>query len=189
FAPAHHAAMKHVGPARVELGTRTVFNLLGPLSNPASVRRQLVGVFSKAWVRPVADVLAALGTERALIVHGADGLDEMTTTTITHVASVEEGVVTEYDVDANELGLARADPASLTGADAQHNAAALRAVLAGEAGPYRDIAALNAAGALLVAGHVETLAEGLAEATRVIDAGLATKRLEALIAVADAVAP
>jgi len=189
FAPAHHAAMKHVGPARVELGTRTVFNLLGPLSNPAGVRRQLVGVFAPEWVRPIAEVLAALGSERALVVHGADGLDEMTTTGTTFHASVEEGVVTELTVDAAALGLPRAAPQTLTGGDAQHNARALRAVLDGEPGPYRDIACLNAAGALLVAGAVETLEEGVARAAAVLDEGLAVKRLHALIAVADAVAP
>ena len=189
FAPAHHAAMKHVGPARVELGTRTVFNLLGPLSNPAGVRRQLVGVFAREWVRPLADVLAALGTERAYVVHGSDGLDELTTTGISHVASVEDGIVREFEIDPAELGLARAEPQMLVGGDAEHNALALKAVLAGEAGPYRDIAVLNAAAALIVAARVETLAEGVALATAVLDEGRAQKRLDALIAVADAVAP
>ncbi|MEM8663082.1 MAG: anthranilate phosphoribosyltransferase [Pseudomonadota bacterium] len=189
FAPAHHAAMKHVGPARVELGTRTVFNLLGPLSNPASVNRQLVGVFSRRWVRPIADALAALGTERALVVHGSDGLDEMTTTGPTFTASVEDGVVREEEIDAATLGLARAEPDALVGGDATKNAAALRAVLSGEPGSYRDIACLNAAGALLVAGTAETLEEGLTLARKSIDEGKAKARLEALVAVANAVAP
>ncbi len=189
FAPAHHAAMKHVGPARVELGTRTVFNLLGPLSNPAGVRRQLVGVFSRDWVRPLAEVLNTLGTERAIVVHGSDGLDEMTTTGETYVASVENGEVTEYTVDPGTLGLARAEPADLVGGDAAHNADALRAVLGGASGPYRDIAALNAGAALHVAGAVETLEEGLALAFKSLDEGLALTRLNALVNVSEAVAP
>ncbi len=189
FAPAHHAAMKHVGPARVELGTRTVFNLLGPLSNPAGVRRQLVGVFSREWVRPLADVLQALGCERAMVVHGSDGLDEMTTTGISYIAEVVEGEVTESTVDPAALGLPLAELKDLIGGDAAHNAAALSAVLAGEPGPYRDIACLNAAGALVVAGVVETIAEGLAVSQKVLDEGLAKNRLDALVSVANAVAP
>ncbi|MCF3933027.1 anthranilate phosphoribosyltransferase [Acuticoccus sp. M5D2P5] len=189
FAPAHHAAMKHVGPARVELGTRTVFNLLGPLSNPARVTRQLVGVFSAEWVAPIAEVLAQLGTERAWVVHGGDGLDEMTTTTITHVAAVEDGMVRIFTVDPEELGLAIAKPEDLRGADADHNAAALRAVLGGEKNAYRDIACLNAAGALLVAEKVETLEEGVALAQRLLDDGSAAARLQALVSVSQAVAP
>lgn len=189
FAPAHHAAMKHVGPARVELGTRTVFNLLGPLSNPAGVRRQLVGVFAKEWVRPLADVLNALGCERALVVHGADGLDELTTTGPSYTASVEEGVVTEGTVDPEALGLPRAEMSELVGGDAAHNAAALSAVLSGEPGPYRNIACLNAAAALQVAGVVESMEEGLALSQKMLDEGLAKMRLDSLIAVANAVAP
>ncbi|MEM9224787.1 MAG: anthranilate phosphoribosyltransferase [Pseudomonadota bacterium] len=189
FAPAHHAAMKHVGPARVELGTRTVFNLLGPLSNPAGVKRQLVGVFAKEWVRPIADVLAALGTERAIVVHGSDGLDEMTTTGPTHVASIVDGEVSEYVVNAADLGLSPVPVEALKGGDATHNAAALNAVLAGEHGPYRDISVLNAAGGLLVAEKVESLEDGIAEASRLLDEGLAKERLDALVAVASAVAP
>jgi len=189
FAPAHHAAMKHVGPARVELGTRTVFNLLGPLSNPAGVKRQLVGVFAREWVRPIAEVLNALGCERAMVVHGSDGLDELTTTGISHVAEVVEGTVSESTIDPAELGLPIAEPADLVGGDAAHNAAALSAVLAGEPSPYRDIACLNAAAALEVAGIVEELPQGLVLAQKVIDEGLAKTRLDSLIAVANAVAP
>jgi len=189
FAPSHHAAMKHVGPARVELGTRTLFNLLGPLSNPAGVRRQLVGVFSREWLRPLAEALAALGTERAWVVHGADGLDEMTTTGPTHVAAVEEGRVTEFTVEPAQAGLSTAAPDDLVGADADHNAAALRDVLAGKPGPYRDIACLNAGGALVVAGRAETLEEGVALAAGLLDDGAAAERLRALVAVSQAVAP
>ena len=189
FAPAHHAAMKHVGPARVELGTRTVFNLLGPLSNPAGVRRQLVGVFAREWVEPLAEVLAALGAERAWVVHGSDGLDEMTTTGPTHVAAVEGGAVRCFTVDPAELGVPLAVAADLVGGDGAHNAAALREVLAGAAGAYREIACLNAAGALVVAERVESLAEGIALARRVVDDGSAARRLAALVAVSQAVAP
>lgn len=189
FAPAHHAAMKHVGPARVELGTRTIFNLLGPLSNPASVDRQLVGVFAAQWVRPVAEVLAALGTRRAWVVHGADGLDEMTTTGTTLCAAVEDGGVREFTVEPGDAGLPVAKLADLKGGDAQHNAAALRAVLRGEKNAYRDIACLNAAGALMVAEKVESLAEGAALAAAQLDTGAAMARLDALVAVSAAVAP
>ncbi|MCB1417282.1 MAG: anthranilate phosphoribosyltransferase, partial [Nitratireductor sp.] len=129
FAPMHHAAMKHVGPTRVELGTRTIFNLLGPLSNPASVKRALVGVFSRDWVEPVAHVLKQLGMERAWVVHGSDGLDEITTTGPTHVASLEDGKVTAFEIDPQSVDISIADPAYLKGADAEHNAAALRGVL------------------------------------------------------------
>ena len=189
FAPAHHAAMKHVGPARVELGTRTVFNLLGPLSNPAGVRRQLVGVFAREWVRPIAEVLKALGCERAMVVHGSDGLDELTTTGISYVAEVIEGEVRESTVDPAELGLPPAEPQDLVGGDAAQNAAALSAVLAGDPGPYRNIACLNAAGALVVAGVSETLSEGLLLSQKMLDEGLAKNRLDALVSVASAVAP
>lgn len=189
FAPAHHAAMKHVGPARVELGTRTIFNLLGPLSNPAGVQRQLVGVFAREWVRPIADALAALGSARAWVVHGSDGLDEMTTTGETLVAAVEDGTVTEFTVSPEEAGVPRSELADLLGADADRNAAALRDVLAGMPGAYRDIACLNAAGALLVAERVETLAEGVALAGRLIDEGAAAERLRSLVSVSQAVAP
>ncbi|MEM0906598.1 MAG: anthranilate phosphoribosyltransferase [Pseudomonadota bacterium] len=189
FAPAHHAAMKHVGPARVELGTRTVFNLLGPLSNPAGVTRQMVGVFSREWVRPLAEVLLALGTERALIVHGSDGLDELTTTGISHVAAVEDGAVREFTIDPAALGLDLAEPHELLGGDADHNATALKAVLGGAPGPYRDIATLNAAAALVVSGEVETFEDGIALANAVLDDGRAEARLDALVAVANAVAP
>ncbi|MEM8551200.1 MAG: anthranilate phosphoribosyltransferase [Pseudomonadota bacterium] len=189
FAPAHHAAMKHVGPARVELGTRTIFNLLGPLSNPAGVDRQLVGVFAPNWVVPVAEALAALGTTSAMVVHGSDGLDEITTTGPSMAAVVADGVVSEVTIEPQKLGIAPAASKDLVGGDAQHNAAALVAVLEGAPGPYRDIACLNAAAALTVAGVEETMEGALARAQTVLDGGLAKQRLEALIAVADAVAP
>ncbi|MEM6847641.1 MAG: anthranilate phosphoribosyltransferase [Pseudomonadota bacterium] len=189
FAPAHHAAMKHVGSARVELGTRTAFNLLGPLSNPAGVTRQLIGVFDERWVVPLAEVLATLGSERVWVVHGDDGLDEITTTTTTHVAEVVDGAVRTFVLDPAAHGIARAEPENLKGGDAQHNAAALKAVLGGQKSAFRDIACLNAAAALVVAGHSETLDEGLAAAHELIDSGKAAERLAALVSVSQAVAP
>jgi anthranilate phosphoribosyltransferase len=186
FAPAHHAAMKHVGPARVELGTRTVFNLLGPLSNPASVKRQMTGVFSANWVEPVARVLANLGTEKAWIVHGSDGLDEITVTGPTHVAELVGGKITTFAITPEDVGLTRAEPAALKGGDATVNAAALIRVLDGEPSAYRDIVLINAAAGLVVADKVATLQEGVALAARSIDTGAARARLHKLIAVSNA---
>src|SRR5712692_1975162 len=150
FAPAHHPAMKHVGPTRVELGTRTIFNLLGPLSNPAGVKRQMVGVFSRQWVEPLAHVLKNLGSDRAYVVHGSDGLDEITTAGTTAVAALENGVVRCFEIAPEDVGLPRIKPEALRGGDAEVNADALKAVLEGIKGPYRDVAVLNAAAALVV---------------------------------------
>src|SRR5437016_1623339 len=152
FAPAHHPAMKNVGPTRVELGTRTIFNLLGPLSNPAGVKRLMVGVFSRQWVEPLAQVLKNLGSERAYIVHGSDGLDEITTAGPTYVASLENGVVRTFEITPEDVGLKRVKPETLRGGDAATNAAALVDVLKGKQDPYRDVAMLNASAALVVAG-------------------------------------
>src|SRR5277367_6803490 len=151
FAPAHHPAMKHVGPTRVELGTRTIFNLLGPLSNPAGVRRQMVGVFSRQWVEPLAHVLRNLGSDRAYVVHGSDGLDEITTAGTTAVAALEDGAVRFFEIAPEDVGLARVKAEALRGGDAEANAEALKAVLEGIKGPYRDVAVFNAAAALVVA--------------------------------------
>ncbi|GHD09329.1 anthranilate phosphoribosyltransferase [Tianweitania populi] len=181
FAPAHHSAMRHVGPSRVELGTRTIFNLLGPLSNPAGVSRQLVGVFAPEWVEPIAHVLKGLGGTSIWVVHG-EGLDEMTTAGTTMVASVEDGVVRTFEVTPEEVGLPRVQLDDLRGGDAEHNAAALRAVLAGEQNPYRDIAVLNAAAAFIVANKVANLADGIALARESIDSGSALSILERLVA-------
>jgi anthranilate phosphoribosyltransferase len=186
FAPAHHAAMKHVGPARVELGTRTVFNLLGPLSNPASVKRQMTGVFSHGWVEPVARVLANLGTEKAWIVHGSDGLDEITVTGPSHVAELKDGAIHTFTVTPEDVGLARAEPAALKGGDATVNAAALVRVLDGERSAYRDIVLINAAAGLVVADKVTTLKDGVSLAAQSIDSGAARARLHHLIAVSNA---
>jgi anthranilate phosphoribosyltransferase len=186
FAPAHHAAMKHVGPARVELGTRTVFNLLGPLSNPAGVRRQMTGVYSQAWVEPVARVLSNLGTEKAWIVHGSDGLDEITVTGETHVAELVNGALRTFTITPEEAGLTRSDAASLKGGDAGVNAAALIRVLDGEPSAYRDIVLINAAAGLIVADRAATLVEGVALAAKSIDSGAARARLDQLVAVSNA---
>ena len=188
FAPNHHSAMRHVGPSRVELGTRTIFNLLGPLSNPARVGRQLVGVFSPQWVEPLAQVLKDLGSEAVWVVHG-DGLDEMTTTGATIVAELADGKVTTFEVTPRDAGLEMARPEDLKGGDARHNATALKAVLDGVRGPYRDIAVLNAAGALIVGGKVSNLKDGAKLAENAIDSGAALAALERLVAVSNAGAP
>jgi anthranilate phosphoribosyltransferase len=183
LAPRHHSAMRHVGPSRVELGTRTIFNLMGPLSNPAGTRLQLLGVFAKDWIEPMALVLGALGTERAWVVHGSDGLDEITTTGPTHVADLKEGKVRLFEVTPEMAGLPRATPAELKGADAATNAAAITELLAGRPGPYRDIVLLNSAAALLVAGKAADLKAGVALAAAAIDSGKAKATLAQLIAI------
>src|SRR5216684_4078202 len=185
FAPAHHPAMKHVGPTRVELGTRTIFNLLGPLSNPAGVKRQMVGVFSRQWIEPLAQVLKNLGSEAAWVVHGSDGLDEITTSGVTHVAALEHGSVRTFEIVPESLGIARVKPDALRGGDAATNAAALKAVLEGRKSAYRDVAVLNASAALVVAAKAETLADGLKLAQHAIDSGGAEGSLDRLIAVSN----
>jgi anthranilate phosphoribosyltransferase len=182
YAPAHHGALKHVLPIRRELGFRTVFNLLGPLSNPAGAKRQLVGVFDGRWVEPLARVLGALGATRAWVVHG-DGLDELTTTGTTHVAEWREGGVRLFNITPEAVGLPRGSLADLRGGEPAENAVALRELLAGAHGPYRDIVLINAAAAFLVADKVETLREGVELATQAVDSGAAAAALETLIAV------
>jgi len=183
LAPRHHSAMRHVGPSRVELGTRTIFNLMGPLSNPAGTRLQLLGVFAKDWIEPMALVLGALGTERAWVVHGSDGLDEITTTGPTHVADLKDGKVRLFEVTPEMAGLPRATPAELKGADAATNAAAITELLAGRPGPYRDIVLLNSAAALIVAGKAADLKAGVALAATAVDSGEAKATLAQLIAI------
>jgi anthranilate phosphoribosyltransferase len=183
FAPAHHGAMKHVAPIRTELGFRTIFNLLGPLTNPAGAKRQVVGVFAERWVSPLAQVLGALGAERAWVVHGG-GLDEMTTTGETSVAEFRDGQVRLFTVTPEAVGLKRAALADLTGGSPVENAAALRRLLQGEAGPYRDIVLLNSAAAFLVGEKVETLREGVDLAAAVIDDGRAQAALDKLVSIA-----
>jgi anthranilate phosphoribosyltransferase len=183
MAPRHHSAMRHVVAARRELGTRTIFNLLGPLSNPAGTRRQLVGVFAKAWVKPLAEVLARLGAEAAWVVHGEDGLDELTVTGPSFVAELKGGKIRTFEVTPEEAGLRRAKIEELKGGDAIANARALRALLHGQPGPYRDVVLLNAAAALIVAGAVDTLAAGVERAAQAIDSGSALATLDRLVAV------
>lgn len=185
-APTHHAAIRHITPVRSELGTRTLFNLLGPLSNPAGVKRQLLGVFSRAWLLPLAQALHNLGAERVWLVHGADGLDEVTTTGTTYVAALENGKIRSFEIVPENIGLQRATLADLKGGDAQHNAAALRAVLDGAMTPYRDIAIFNAAAALVVAEKAANLAEGARLAASVLDNGRAAAVLARLIKISNA---
>jgi anthranilate phosphoribosyltransferase len=180
FAPAHHGAMRHVSPIRSELGFRTIFNLLGPLTNPAGSQRQVVGVFAERWVAPLAQALGALGSERAWVVHGG-GMDEMTTTGPTSVAELRDGQVRLFTIAPEAVGLPRASLADLTGGSPAENAEALRRLLQGEKGPYRDIVLLNAAAAFLVADEVETLRDGVELAAKVIDDGRAQAALDRLI--------
>jgi anthranilate phosphoribosyltransferase len=186
FAPAHHPAMKNVGPTRVELGTRTIFNLLGPLSNPASVKRQMIGAFSRQWIEPMAQVLKNLGSESIWVVHGSDGLDEITTTGATSVAALEGGKIRTFEIAPEDVGLPRAKPEALRGGDAEHNAKALLDVLKGKRNAFRDVAILNAAAALVVAGKAKDLKEGAALAAKSIDSGEAEGKLDRLIVASNA---
>lgn len=183
FAQAHHGAMRHVSPIRAELGFRTIFNLLGPLTNPAGATRQVLGVFSERWVEPLARVLGALGSERAWVVHGS-GMDEMTTTGETAVAEWRDGQVRLFTVTPEAVDLPRASLADLVGGDPEHNAAALRRLLEGETGAYRDIVALNAAAAFLVGERTETLRDGVTLAKDLLDKGAAKKVLDQLVEIA-----
>jgi anthranilate phosphoribosyltransferase len=179
FAPRHHPSMRHAAGPRVELGTRTIFNLLGPLANPARVRRQLTGVFSPEWTRPMAETLAALGHEAAWVVHGM-GLDELTVAGQSHVTSLQGGRLVSFVVEPEDAGLARAPIAAIQGGDAAFNALALEAVLQAAPGPYRDTVLLNAAGALVVAGRASDLREGVSLAAQAIASGSAFAALETL---------
>jgi anthranilate phosphoribosyltransferase len=185
MAPRHHSAMRHVGGVRVELGTRTIFNILGPLSNPAEVKRLMVGAFARRWIEPMATVLGKLGAERAWVVHGADGLDELTTTGPSHVAEYRDGGLTSFEVAPEDAGLTRAPAAALKGADPDSNAAALSAVLGGQPGPYRDIVLYNAAAALVVAGAATDLREGAEMAAEAVDSGNARAALETMVAISN----
>ena len=185
FAPAHHGAMKHVTPIRQQLGFRTIFNLLGPLSNPAGAQRQVLGVYDLRWVEPLARVLGALGSQRAWVVHG-QGLDELTTTGSTEVAEWRDGGVRLFKITPEAVGLPKASLGDLVGGDPAFNAQAIRDLLAGKTGPYRDIVLLNAAAALLVAERVETLREGADLAGQAIDDGRAQATLAALVTASNA---
>ena len=186
MAPRHHSAMRHVGPARVELATRTIFNLIGPLSNPAGAKRQLVGVFAPEWLRPVAETLAHLGSEAAWVVHGADGLDEISTTGPTQVAALKNGAIRTFTLTPGDVGLPTVALSALKGGDAEHNAAAMRALLDGAPGPYRDVVVFNAAAALVVAGKAGDLNAGVTLATASIDDGRARHALAALVSISNA---
>ena len=182
WAPMHHPAMKVWAPVRAELGLRTLFNLMGPICNPANVTRQVVGVFAPEWVEPLAHVLHKLGSRHAWVVHGRDGLDELSTTGPTLVAELKDGNVTTFEVTPEDAGLPRATMADLKGRDAAVNAAALRQVLDGARGAYRDIVLVNTAAALVVGGRVQTLVDGVGIAAASIDSGAARAALERLVA-------
>jgi anthranilate phosphoribosyltransferase len=185
FAQSHHASMRHVAPVRVELGTRTLFNLIGPLSNPAGVKRQLLGVFSAHWLEPLTAVLGQLGSTRVWTVHGSDGLDEITTTGPTEVAALENGRIRRFTIDPRDFGIDLARPDDLKGGDPADNAAALQAVLDGAHTPYRDVAVLNAAAALVVAEAVSDLGEGVARASAALESGAAKGALARLVSVSN----
>lgn len=183
MAPNHHKSMKHVAAVRKKLGTRTIFNLLGPLANPAGTRHQLIGVFSKNWVRPMAETLKNLGTKHAWVVHGSDGLDEITVTGPTHIAVLDaEGNITEKALTPEHFGLKTHDKEKLLGGDAEENAVALRAVLEGQKCAYRDIVLANTAAVLMIHGTVETLKDGIARAADSLDSGLTLQTLKDYIA-------
>lgn len=185
FAPAHHTSMKYVGPTRVELGTRTIFNLLGPLSNPASAKRQVTGVFSKAWVEPLAQVLKNLGSEGCWICHGEGGFDEIVPSGVTWISELKDGKIRSFELKPEEVGLRRSNTTDLKGGEAAQNADALREVLAGKPSAFRDAAVMTAGAALLVAGKVRDLKEGVATAQAAIDRGDAAKVLDRLVEVSN----
>ena len=181
MAPRHHGAMRHVAPTRVELGTRTIFNLLGPLSNPAGAKRQVIGVFDQAWAEPMAAVLRNLGSERVWVVHGSDGIDELTITGPSTVVELNGSELRQFEVTPEDAGLARAKLDDIKGGDADANAKIMAAMLDGTPGPVRDIVLLNAAAALIVAGKVETLSDGVRTAGEAVDSGAARATLDKLI--------
>jgi anthranilate phosphoribosyltransferase len=184
FAQSHHSAMRYVGPARVELGTRTIFNLLGPLANPAGVKKQLLGVFSHHWVMPLAEVLRDLGAESVWVVHG-NGLDEITTTGVTEVAALEHGKIRSFKLSPADFGVAPAELDALRGGDGVENARALKAVLAGEKNAYRDIALANAAAALVIAGAADNIKSGMTLAVESLESGAAGAALDKLVEVSN----
>jgi anthranilate phosphoribosyltransferase len=186
MAPAHHASMRHVGPTRVELGTRTLFNLLGPLCNPAGVKRQLVGVFSAAWLEPMAEVLRNFGSERVWVTHGLDGLDEITTTGPTKVVELKGGALHAFELTPEAAGLARSGPAALKGGDPAYNAKALIDVLDGSTGAFRDIGLITTGAALVVAGKAGSIKDGVDMGDAAIRSGAARRTLDRLIAVSNA---
>lgn len=185
FAPNHHSAMRFVGPSRVELATRTIFNLLGPQANPAGVKKYLLGVFAKEWIEPIAQSLLQNGATSAWVVHGSDGLDEITTTGQTYVSAIENGKIRNFTISPQDAGLPIADIKDLLGGTPDENAAALTEIFAGTKNAYRDIVLFNSAAALLVAGEADNLIEGVAKAAEAIDTGRARAQLANLIAVSN----
>jgi len=189
LAPRHHGAMRNVAGARVELGTRTIFNILGPMSNPAGVKRLLIGVFDKRWIVPMAETMRELGTERLWVVHGGDGTDELTPSGVSHVAELDEGEIRQFEVSPEQAGLPLHALETIKGADPDSNAAAMRKLLEGEAGAFRDTVLYNAAAALLIAGRTATLEAGVAIAAEAIDSGKAKMTLEKLVEISNRPAP
>ena len=189
FAPNHHSAMRHVGPSRAELGTRTIFNLLGPLCNPANVKRYMLGVFAREWLEPIAEVLGSLGAETAWVVHGTfdgrAGIDEITSTGITYVAELKGGRVRAFQIEPSEFGIDPVEPEALLGGTSAENATALRGVLNGDLGAFRDVVIMNAAAALIVAGKAQLTAGAATLARDSIDSGRARAALERLVAVSN----
>ena len=183
LAPIYHSAMRHVGPARVEMGIRTIFNILGPLANPASVKRLLVGTYDRQWIEPMAKVLGNLGTDRAWVVHGSDGLDELTTTGASYVAELWEGNVTIKKISPTDIGLPLASLDQLKGGTPAENACAIRELLDGRKGAFRDIVLYGAAAALYIAGKTPELGDGVAVAASAIDEGMAAQCLENLVSI------
>ena len=186
MAPMHHPAIAHVMPSRQELGTRTIFNILGPLTNPAQVKHQLTGAFSRAMIRPMAETLKALGSTRAWLVHGGDGTDELSIAGVSHVAALDEGDIAEFDIHPEDAGLPEHPFEAIIGGTPEENARAFRALLAGEASAYRDAVLLNAAAALVVAGKAAALPEGVGMARASIDSGAARAKIEGLARVTSA---
>ena len=185
FAPAHHSSMKHVGPTRVELGTRTIFNLLGPLSNPAGAARQVTGVYSKAWVEPLAHVLKNLGSEACWICHGEGGMDEIVPSGTTWISELKNGEIRNFELTPEAAGLERSNAADLLGGDAAHNAEALRHVLNGEASAFTDAALMTAGAALVVAGKATDIKSGVVAAQAGLKSGAAAKALAKLVEVSN----
>lgn len=186
MAPMHHPAIKHVMPARLELGTRTIFNILGPLSNPAGVKRQLSGAFSRDLIRPMVETLKQLGSDAAWLVHGSDGTDELTITGVSWVSALENGVISEFEIHPDDAGLPVHGFEAITGGSPQENGRALQRVLAGEKGAYRDAVLLNAAAALIIAGQATSLIEGVEMATQSLDSGKALEKLVGLARITSA---
>ena len=185
FAAVHHRAVKNVMAARKQLGVRTLFNVLGPLSNPAAAKRQLMGVYDPSLLMLAAETMKQLGVEAAWVVHGADGLDELSTTGINQVAALKDGKISRFEISPEDAGILQSDMASLKGGDPAHNANAIKALLSGEKGSFRDITVLNAAAALVIADHADTIADGAILATRAIDQGAALTALDGLVRISN----